>query len=113
MKKSKRMISLVLALIMVFCFMAVSASAATTEVQPRGTCPSCIYGYMETIYGSYTSSNPDGILHTGCGGTAVGHEHYIRTFPYAYTLCRNCGYTGDIPGTLTRYYCPHTDRYVS
>ena len=106
MKKSKRLISLILAVVMVLSFMAMSASAATTEVQPRGTCPQCINGYVETVYGAYNSSKPDGIYHS-CPNIGVGHEHYIRHFPNAKTVCRNCGFTYKFPNGLNREYCPY------
>lgn len=90
MKKHKKIISLLLALVMVCSFMAMSASAATTEVQPRGTCPNCINGYVETTknasstaYGHYTIPS--------CSRMSVPHEHYKQRFTIV-TTCRNCGY---------------------
>ena len=114
LRKHRRVVSLLMAIVLVFAFMSMTASAAVIDdpvITPKGTCPSCTYGYMELQYGSYTSSVSDGASHS-CDNVGVGHVHYIRTFPYAYTLCRNCGYTADISGTLTREYCPYNG-YVS
>lgn len=103
--KTKRLIALVLALTLVFCFMAMSASAATTEVQPRGTCPSCIHGYMNTYYG-IKSSEANGPWSERCPNMGARHQHKYHYFEDAYTKCGMCGYKLFV-GTLRREYCPY------
>ena len=109
MRKTKRIVALVLALTMVFCFMAMSASAATTEVQPRGTCPQCINGYvttttkMEKYYTNYTSTE---IGYNECSYQTMPHVHYYVKYN-VWVDCNNCSYNG-VSYSYWRYFCPHS-----
>ena len=105
MRKSKRIIALILALTMMFTFMAMSASAATIEiptVQPRGTCPQCINGYMEddNVMEEYNYGYSD-----SCPNIGARHMHYKHVFEYA-TLCRNCRYR-NVYRVTSKIYCPY------
>ena len=105
--KTKRLVALVLALTMVFCFMAMSASAATTEIQPRGTCPQCINGYVTTttkIVGSPEMSNPKEVGYGTCGNMTMPHIHYRAKYQVLVD-CNNCSYSG-VSNTYYAYnYC--------
>lgn len=103
-KKSRRIIALVLALTMIFTFMAMSASAATTEVQPRGTCPNCTNGYIvsETKGDVIDWDNP--FYNHNCTNIGASHAHYYRHYTIKLS-CRNCGYLTWTYPTVT--YCPH------
>lgn len=109
MRKTRRIISLVLALVFMFCFMAMSASAATIEVQPRGTCPSCVNGYVNTTTTIVSrDSNPydNAYFMTTCSYMGAQHAHYTDAIKYKTTAtCANCGYVE------TTYYwgvfCPY------
>ena len=93
--KTKRLVALVLALTLVFCFMAMSASAATTEIQPRGTCPSCTYGYVETKTEVFeVDGNPynNPQKTTTCTKMGASHVHYQEVIYRITTTCRNYGY---------------------
>ena len=105
LRKNRRIIALAMVFVMMFAFMAMTASAATTEVQPRGTCPNCTHGYMEEgtiqykdrVLGSW--SDP-------CPNIGVSHQHYLDRYFYT-TICRNCGYTSYYLLAYTREYCPY------
>ena len=103
----KKIVSLLLVVVLVFTFMAVSVSAATV-IQPRGTCPSCTYGYMgeDTVRVTEASYG----YATGCKNIGTSHAHYRHTFENA-TICRNCGYR-NVYKTYDRIYCPY-DGYKS
>lgn len=113
-KKSKRIISLILALTMVFTFMAMSASAATTEVpevQPRASyCPQC--GGLGFQYW-YTDFQPekeyykyDTCSRNGCTAGPSTHVHYVLP-AYIYSKCATCGYYERFWGTDA--FCPYRD----
>ena len=112
LRKHRRVVSLLMAIVMVFAFMSMTASAAVIDdpvITPKGTCPSCTNGYMETVYGSVTRK-ADGPWSSSCQNIGAGHQHYYHYFDEAYTLCRNCGYIN--PVVLRRTYCPYNG-YVS
>lgn len=107
-KKSKRIISLVLALTMIFTFMAMSASAATTEVQPRASyCPQCGglgFQHWKTYYHTEdcTENNVNGYY--SCPSCPGSHAHFdVRA--EIYSRCATCGYT-EVFQTITSY-CPY------
>ncbi len=112
-KKSKRIISLVLALTMMFTFMAMSASAATTEVpevQPRASiCPQCGgygYQYWKTVY-----TNPipyyryPQISRGSCTAGPATHVHYDDLPATIYSRCATCGYISTY--NTTKDYCAY------
>ena len=110
MRKTKRIIALVLALTMVFCFMAMSASAATTEVQPRAaTCPQCGNPSYQSIQSGYDTAHYLNYGHTEaiykCKNMGAYHAHYY--VPYINkTRCATCGYSKtEYPSTML--YCPY------
>ena len=109
MKKHKKIISLLLALVMVCSFMAMSASAAMTEVQPRGTCPNCINGYMENTYKYKSLIKEKYNWSTGCPNMGAGHWH-AQHLCNVTTKCRNCGYSSPA-GTAPKEYCPYNGYY--
>ena len=103
--KTKRLVALVLALVMMFCFMAVSASAATTEVQPRGNCPGCTIGYVyiqEENLDSYMYDNSYDMV--SCSKMSALHAHYHMP-KRATVTCSNCGYRDQY--TYTGRACPY------
>lgn len=100
-KKTKRIISLILALTMVFTFMAMSASAANTEVQPRGTCPNCINGYIES---EVTYLYEVRVNVTQCPLSNIPHTHTKKYYEIT-ARCRNCGYV-EVSYPVTTV-CPH------
>lgn len=90
MKKAKRIIALVLVMAFVVAFMAMSASAATTEIQPRATCASC--GGWDTVTGSMCSAISRTFV-SGCSEYPnLGHYH-VRYYDRDFYQCRSCGYT--------------------
>ena len=98
--KTKRLVALVLALTMVFCFMAMSASAATTEIQPRATCANC--GGWDTVTGSKCTAVESTFV-SGCSEYPnLGHDHV--TFLIGIFTCVDLA---DIPtstiSTLTQF----------
>ena len=104
MKKYRRLISLILAIAMVSTFMAMSASAAMTEVQPRGTCPSCTYGYVETVTLENDIDWDNPFYNHSCTNVGASHAHYYR-YRTIKSTCRSCGYVEwYYPVTV---YCPH------
>ena len=104
MLKNKRLISLVLAVVLVFAFMVMTASAATIEVQPRGTCPSCTYGYVETVTVENYIDWDHPFYNHNCTNVGSSHAHYNR-YRTIKSTCRNCGnITWSYPVTV---YCPH------
>ncbi len=111
-KKSKRIISLVLALTMIFTFMAMSASAAATEVpeiQPRASiCPKCGgYGYTYWYSYFYDTGNYTEYAITGRGGCIAGpatHVHYLLEADI-YSRCATCHYSTYYHGKDD--YCPY------
>ena len=107
MKKHKKIISLLLALVMVCSFMAMSASAATTEVQPRGTCPNCINGYVRSTKKLAKGEDPyahDYDLAT-CTKMSAPHAHYKNVSYTITAVCSNCGYKEITP--YVGKWCPY------
>lgn len=96
-KKSKRIISLILALTMMFTFMAMSASAATTEIQPRGACPLC--GSADTRSVTYLRSSETYSV-SGCSKIATAHSHLVKRYEVV-TTCIGCGRTTSSTYTTT------------
>ena len=89
MKKTKRIIALVMALTLMFAFMAMSASAATTEVQPRATCTKC--GSGDTFTGSKCTAIKRTFVN-GCSEyPSLGHYH-VMYYDRDFYQCRSCGY---------------------
>ena len=84
-----KLLSFVLVVAMVFTFMAMSVSAATTVIQPRGTCPQCVNGYVSTT--TKPSGSSYGDYQTTCSNMSVLHRHYKQKYVITAT-CRNCGY---------------------
>ena len=87
MKKTRKIIALVLALTFMFCFMAMSASAATTEIQPRTSCASC--GSTNTVTGSRSIKVYEQYV-GGCSNITAAHTHVIYRNEYFYN-CASCG----------------------
>lgn len=108
-RKNRRIIALAMVFVMMFAFMAVTASAATTEVQPRGTCPNCTHGYMENDK-DQRISHEEYYWSDSCPNIGARHMHYRDTFEKA-TICRNCGFR-NVLSTYTRIYCPYNG-YIS
>ena len=109
MKKSKRLISLILAVVMVLSFMAMSASAATTEVQPRATCPKCGgygYAYWKTEYPTNLDLSLYQQISRGtCTAGPSTHVHYKSVPAKVYSRCSSCGLQKYID--TFRNYCPY------
>ena len=109
-KKSKRIISLILALTMVFTFMAMSASAATTEIQPRGTCPQCINGYVTStieMVGKYTDYKRISVGYNQCSYMTMPHSHYNVKYEVR-AICRNCSYN-EVTYSYQQEFCPYSE----
>ena len=105
MKKHRKLISLILAIVMMSTLLAMSASAATTEVQPRGTCPSCTYGYLSTSVVNLDSDPYDNTYTlTTCSKMGAKHAHYDMP-KKATVTCSNCSYYDTY--TYTGKYCPY------
>ena len=108
MRKSKRIIALVLALTMMFTFMAMSASAATVElpiISPKATCGHCgsssfRYSYSRTESLKYLWKED-----ATCNYMSAYHAHF-KVPSVMYTYCRTCGHC---VSTLNyeAIYCPH------
>ena len=101
-----KLLSFVLVVAMVFTFMAMSVSAATTVIQPRGTCPQCTNGYVET---TKKLTDPSPTKHdyelTTCSKMSVQHAHYKNVKFLITASCRNCGYVDKT--TYYGLYCPY------
>ena len=86
--KTKRLVALVLALTLVFCFMAMSVSAATTEIQPRAYCSRCgSHGLSTTTETLYEKS----LYRDSCSAVGFGHYHPEKRLKIVCT-CMTCGY---------------------
>lgn len=106
--KVKRILSLILAIVMVLSFMAMSASAATTEVQPRATCPQCGgYGfvyYYSTVPNTTEYWNRPIEGYHNCKTCAASHAHYW--VPAVVThRCSTCGHKLTVNTTVE--FCPY------
>ena len=109
MKKTHRIIALVLALTFMFCFTAMSASAATTEIQPRGTCPNCINGYVTSSHymvGDYKDYRYTMVGYNECSHMTVSHAHYNVLYEVR-ADCGNCSYN-EVTYSYYNYFCPYS-----
>ena len=107
MKKTKRVVAFVLVLAFVFAFMAMSASAAMTEVQPRGTCPQCINGYVTSTIQMKGTHNPNKYEEIGygeCSNMTMPHRHYEAKYD-VWVDCNNCSYYGVSYSYTGCYFC--------
>lgn len=104
MKRMKTILALILVFAFVLSFMAMSASAATTVVQPRGTCPSCKNGYISSRVTKDWIDYNNPKWKSNCSNIGVSHAHYNEYMTITAT-CANCGYVET--SNVTRDYCPH------
>ena len=105
MRKTKKLIALVFAMVFVVAFMAMNVSAATAE--PRANCSGC--GAPLTSANLNTQTNvymPTNYRADNCGHNSTPHNHTIHRY-YTLKTCRTCGTVAD--RTLTRSYetCPY------
>lgn len=89
MKKSKRILALVLVLALAFTSFAMFASADTAEeIQPRGmSCPEC----GTWINTKYVRERVAQVWVGSCDDRNYGHYHYINDV-YDLRDCTNCSY---------------------
>lgn len=88
LRKNRRIIALAMVFVMMFTFMAVTASAATT----RATCPRC--GSGDTVTGSRsTITGREEVYY--CDKMAIGHEH-VTYHVVDFSRCRSCGFEDKI-----------------
>ena len=108
MSKKIKLLSFVLVVAMVFTFMAMSVSAATTVIQPRGTCPQCTNGYVSTSTEVFEiDGNPYNNQYkmTTCSKMGTSHAHYLNVRYRLTTTCRSCGY---VEHTIYySHFCPY------
>ena len=109
MRKSKRIIALVLALTMMFTFMAMSASAATTEIQPRASiCPQCGgYGFQHTrtYWDTAHYYEYDIIDYYSSSAAPARHAHY-NVPKIIESRCATCAYVEEYESEYAPY-CPY------
>lgn len=93
MKKAKRMLSLVLAVMLVMSVFVLPASAAAPddEVEPCAEyirCPKCYFydAYVTDTYERYVSTK----YVESCGSLAGAHPHDVYGYYISYN-CTNCG----------------------
>ena len=109
MKKAKRIIALILALALIFAFMAMSVSAATTEVQPRGyTCDNC--GGSYNISGDKYYVSAGSVRADTCSYNSISHTHPLRKV-YREILCATCGNVVGSTYITTQQQCPYYGWY--
>ena len=105
MKRMKTILALILVFAFVLSFMAMSASAATTVVQPRASCSKCggyafRYERVRNEKGKYVWQE-----NVTCSSASFPHAHY-KVPTTQYTYCATCGNHID----TTNYgatYCPY------
>lgn len=83
--KAKRIFALILALSLIFAFMAMAVSAVT----PRATCQSCKSNDVTTISNVLVSTTQQV---DGCSKISTAHTHTISRYK-ATNVCRSCGRT--------------------
>ena len=109
-RKHRRVVSLLLAIVMMCTCLAMSASAATTEVQPRAsTCPQCGgAGFQYYTSRPYTVGyyNRTQISRDGCTAGPSTHVHFIVPVEIV-SRCSTCGYTETYVSSSTTVYCPY------
>lgn len=109
MKKTNRVVAFVLVLAFVFAFMAMSASAAITEVQPRGTCPQCINGYVTStvgMVGKYTDYRYTMVGYNECDHMTMSHAHYKVLYEVR-AICNNCSFNEVTYSYWDNDFCPY------
>ena len=86
MRKTKKLVALVLAMVFVVAFMAMNVSAAAVE--PRANCSGCgaPSSSLATEQRTYTTLKNSGSCLKGGGE----HNHYVYQ-TYNVTYCRTCG----------------------
>lgn len=84
--KAKRIFALVLALSLIYAFMAMVVSAVT----PRATCQSCKSNDDTTISNVLVSTTTQQV--GGCSKISTAHTHTISRYK-ATNVCRSCGRT--------------------
>lgn len=111
MKRYRRLISLALAFVMVFSFVAMSASAATTEIQPRAsTCPQCGNLSYQSVWSGYDTANY--WIYSSAGdkfqdsGMAAYHTHYKVRY-ISIIRCATCGCSETYKSSAYIVYCPY------
>ena len=88
MYKYRKLVSLALAFVMMFCFMAMSFSASAEEIQPRVACSKCgdarFYTTREILdeYTEYVG---------GCSKITAAHYHVHEKIKVT-SYCPGCGY---------------------
>ena len=111
LRKHRRVVSLLMAIVMVFAFMSMTASAATIEIPtitPKAsTCPQCGglgFTYVGTTVDTSQYYNRDIEGYHTCASCAASHAHYWVPATVK-SRCATCGYTE----TYTYYveYCPY------
>lgn len=88
MYKYRKLVSLALAFVLMFCFMAMSFSVSADEIQPRSACPECgdaKYSSTKTVLDSYTE------YVGGCSSITAAHNHLHEKIQVT-NYCPNCGY---------------------
>ena len=86
MRKTKKPIALVLAMVFVVAFMAMNVSAATT----RAACPQCGGASYDYSYSFVRSQNPYYV--SSCKYYTSSHTHDRGTYKLT-TKCRTCTYS--------------------
>lgn len=113
LRKYRRVISLLMAIVMMCTFLAMSASAATIEIPtitPKAsTCPQCGgYGfqYNRTVWDTANFHKYTQISRSGCTAGPSTHVHYQVAY-LNISRCATCGYEESTTTTRTAVYCPY------
>ena len=110
-RKHRRVVSLLLAIVMMCTFLAVSVSAATIEVQPRAsTCPQCGNPSYESYWSGYDTANYTKYTILGekyqDSGMAAYHAHY-KVYSISKIRCATCGHSEEYRSSAWIEYCPY------
>ena len=89
MRKTRRMIALVLALTFMFCLMAVSFSVSAEEIQLRTACSKCGYSSLKATTSDSVDSYTESV--NGCEYVTAAHIHLHEKvlITYRCPICDN------------------------